>query len=491
MSTINFTNSSGLALQFPNHDLDLVLTELTTGNTYYSVGNNDLVYIMLGSGYLLVMDISNTINRKLFESYHFSSSNLYPFQIKLTHDSTSAVMSINDALIASGYSGVTPVSSLASVYMMLYIQSGSNIDVYSKDQINQLLLKLIDNAPSNLDTLNELALALQGESTQEANDVASILTQLANKLNKSNPGYTGTLNNSDNSFLVDVSGNITCHNALFNGIVSGLTMAEISGLVDALTSKANLSGCTFTGTVNGINKSMIGLDQVDNTADKNKVFTESQITGLVTDLSSKQPLLTTNSVPISYVSGLQASLNSLQPTIGTGTLSIANKSGLQASLDSKANLSGCTFTGTVNGITKSMVGLSNVDNVADASKVFAESQISNLVTDLASKQPLDSTNTLASLPKNVSTTTAYFSGFPTDLLSWSTSGSATFTNSSGMQHLNFPTVDSAMSVSIPSSISTSTVCTLSVAIQSDTANSFTLIVTKKFNTSSKSKLLAC
>ena len=88
MTTVNFTNSSGLALQFTNHDLDLVLTELTTGNTYYSVGNNDLVYIMLGNGYLLVMDISNTINRKLFECYHFSASNLYPFQLKLTHDYT-------------------------------------------------------------------------------------------------------------------------------------------------------------------------------------------------------------------------------------------------------------------------------------------------------------------------------------------------------------------------------------------------------------------
>ena len=275
---------------------------------------------------------------------------------------------------------------------MLYVQSGSNVDVYSKDQVTQLLLNLIDNAPSNLDTLNELALALQGESTQQANDVANILTQLSNKLNKNNPSYTGTLNNSDNSFIVDASGNITCHNATFNGTVSGLTTAEISGLLDALTAKANLNGCTFTGIVNGITKGMIGLSNVDNTADSSKVFTESQITGLVADLSSKQPLLTTNSVPISYISGLQASLNSLQPSIGTGTLSIANTAGLQASLDSKANLSGCTFTGTVNGINKAMVGLSNVDNTSDASKVFTESQVTGLVSDLASKQPFDNTN---------------------------------------------------------------------------------------------------
>ena len=80
MSTINFTTSSGLTINFTNNDLDLVLTTLATSDTYYSVGKNSLNYIMLGNGYLLIIDISTTTNRKLFESFHFSASNLYPFQ---------------------------------------------------------------------------------------------------------------------------------------------------------------------------------------------------------------------------------------------------------------------------------------------------------------------------------------------------------------------------------------------------------------------------
>ena len=198
--------------------------------------------------------------------------------------------------------------------------------------------------------------------------MAYILSQLATTLDTHYPSYIGALHNSDSSFLVDASGNSTCQDAIFNGAVYGLTIDKIDGLVNALTSKANLSGCTFTGVVNGITKDVIGLGNVNNTADTSKVFTQAQITGLVADLSSKQPLLTTNSVPISYVSGLQASLNSLQPTIGTGSLSIANTSGLQSALDGKANLSGCTFTGTVNGITKAMIGLGNCDDTSDANK---------------------------------------------------------------------------------------------------------------------------
>lgn len=61
----------------------------------------------------------------------------------------------------------------------------------------------------------------------------------------------------------------------------------------------------------------------------------------------------------------------------------------QTAIDLKAPLASPTFTGTVAGVTKAMVGLGNVDNTADASKTFSESQITNLVTDLAAKQPLD------------------------------------------------------------------------------------------------------
>jgi hypothetical protein len=44
------------------------------------------------------------------------------------------------------------------------------------------------------------------------------------------------------------------------------------------------------------------------------------------------------------------------------------KSEIDTSLGLKANLANPTFTGTVSGITKAMVGLGNVDNTSDASK---------------------------------------------------------------------------------------------------------------------------
>lgn len=50
------------------------------------------------------------------------------------------------------------------------------------------------------------------------------------------------------------------------------------------------------------------------------------------------------------------------------TGSMANQTDLQSAFNLKANIASPTFTGTVSGITKAMVGLSNVDNTTDANK---------------------------------------------------------------------------------------------------------------------------
>jgi hypothetical protein len=52
----------------------------------------------------------------------------------------------------------------------------------------------------------------------------------------------------------------------------------------------------------------------------------------------------------------------------------ADVTGLQAALDAKAPLASPTFTGTVSGVTKAMIGLGSVDNVADASKPVSTAQ---------------------------------------------------------------------------------------------------------------------
>jgi hypothetical protein len=96
---------------------------------------------------------------------------------------------------------------------------------------------------------------------------------------------------------------------------NGLTLTGSTFSAD-LSVLAPKDSPTFTGTVSGVTKAMVGLQNVDNTSDASK--------------------------PVSTAA--------------------------QTALDLKANLNAPTFTGTVSGITKSMVGLGNVDNTTDANK---------------------------------------------------------------------------------------------------------------------------
>ena len=129
---------------------------------------------------------------------------------------------------------------------------------------------------------------------------------------------------------INVLDGITASTAELN-LLDGATLSTTElNYVDGVTSsiqtqidsKAPINSPTFTGTVSGVTKSMVGLGNVDNTSDANK--------------------------PIS-----------------TAT---------QTALDLKAPLANPTFTGTVSGVSKSMVGLGSVDNTSDASKPVSTAQ---------------------------------------------------------------------------------------------------------------------
>lgn len=131
-------------------------------------------------------------------------------------------------------------------------------------------------------------------------------------------------------------------------------IADVTGLVTALAGKepanANIQGhIAATNNPHGVNKTQVGLGNVDNTADVNKpvstaqqealdgkantVHTHaiSQVTGLQTALDAKAGTVHTH--VINDVTGLQTALNNKAPLNHTHV--IADTTGLQAALDAK------------------------------------------------------------------------------------------------------------------------------------------------------------
>ena len=111
MSTINFTNSLGVTITFTETELISILTNLSSSNAYFTSGLNEILFIRISQGKLLLIDLNDNINRKLFEiySFHYSVGNV--FHLKLVHNDNALELNINDALISVGFSGTTPITT--------------------------------------------------------------------------------------------------------------------------------------------------------------------------------------------------------------------------------------------------------------------------------------------------------------------------------------------------------------------------------------------
>jgi len=152
---------------------------------------------------------------------------------------------------------------------------------------------------------------LQSAVTGNDTDIATLQTD---KANLDSPTFQGTVVLPATTSIGSVDGTEIGY---LDGVTSGI-QAQIDGKLGTTTATATyapLSGPTFTGTVSLPSTTSIG--NVDATE-------------------------------LGYLDGVT--------------------SGVQAQLDAKADLASPTFTGTVSGIDKTMVGLGNVDNTADADK---------------------------------------------------------------------------------------------------------------------------
>ena len=148
-------------------------------------------------------------------------------------------------------------------------------------------------------------------------------------------------------------------------------VSTAQGVVNAL--KAPLASLTFTGTVAGVTKTHIGLANVTN-----DVQLKATGSNAPNSLKNSQITLTDSSGTVTLNNAGAGTITATKLALGNvDNVSDANKpvSTAQATVNAlKAPLASPTFTGTVAGVSKSHVGLSNVDNTTDALKPVSTAQ---------------------------------------------------------------------------------------------------------------------
>ena len=393
------------------------------------------------------------------------------------HNATVSTSTTTGALQVSGgigiggnlYVGGTTVGITQTMVGLSNVDNTSDVNKpVSTAQQTALDLKANLASPTFTGTVSGITNTMVGlgnlDNTSDANKPVSTSQQTALdfKAPLASPTFTGTVtapatsitNTTDSSSTatgaLQVAGGAGIGGNLYvGGTTVGITKTMVGlGSVDntadtakpvstaqqtALDLKATIASPTFTGTVSGITQTMVGLGNVDNTSDANKPVSTAQQTALDLKATIASPtftgtvtlpttLITNTTVSTSTASGaLQVAggvgiggnlyiggttVGITKSMVGLGNVddtSDASKpvsTSQQTALDLKATIASPTFTGTVSGITKTMVGLGNVDDTSDASKPVSTSQ----QTALDLKAPLASptfTGTVAGITQTM------------------------------------------------------------------------------------------
>ena len=173
------------------------------------------------------------------------------------------------------------------------------------------------------------------------------------------------------------------------GQADGVASLDSGGKVpdsEIPTAIARLASPTFTGTpaaptaTAGTNTTQVATTAFVGTAVSNLVNAAPESLNTLKELSDALGADANYASTITTALGTKAPIAS--PTF-TGTVTIPSG----ASISGYALLAGPTFTGTVGGITKSMVGLSNVDDTTDANKPVSTATQTALDLKLNSNSP--------------------------------------------------------------------------------------------------------
>ena len=325
----------------------------------------------------------------------------------------------------------------------------SNLHAATKQYVDNTIANVIDFAPSALDTLNELAAAINDDNNFY-NTIVGYIDNTVDSVVGDHATDTANIHGISNTFNLVYSADMASYvgnavadildNSSFTGTISlpsttsigDISATEIgyldnvsSNIQTQLDAKAPTSSPTFTGTVGLPSTTSIGdvsgteigylnnvtsniQTQLDAKAPAdNAVFTGSitlpsntsigNVTateiGYLDNVSSNvqsqlDAKLATSSAasiyaPITdpvFINSVSLPANTIIGDVSSTEIGYLNNvsSAIQTQLDAKAPTANPTFTGTVSGITASMVGLGSVNNTSDLDKPISNATQSAL-----------------------------------------------------------------------------------------------------------------
>ena len=141
-------------------------------------------------------------------------------------------------------------------------------------------------------------------------------------------------------------------------VVNSISLIKPDGTIEEWTLGGNIATVhnpTFTGTVNGVTKDSIGLDNVDNTSDLNKPVSTATQNAINTVVSNTNTTFTSQ---LALINGHTNSINNINTTL-TSPLGLLNSNG--SNLSSLITSTNNTFTSQLGLINANKASISTLN----------------------------------------------------------------------------------------------------------------------------------
>ena len=100
------TNSEGKVLSYTNEFIKTQLLQLTSSNNYYTSGDDDILFIKIGSNKVLILDYTYHINRNIFQNYTINENSLNNYDLEFILNNTSNEYDLQSVYNGNGFLGI-------------------------------------------------------------------------------------------------------------------------------------------------------------------------------------------------------------------------------------------------------------------------------------------------------------------------------------------------------------------------------------------------
>ena len=76
------TNSEGKVLTYTNEFIETFLLQLNPSNNYYTTGDDDIIFIKIGSNKVLVLDYIYHINKTIFQNCTINDNTINDYNLE-------------------------------------------------------------------------------------------------------------------------------------------------------------------------------------------------------------------------------------------------------------------------------------------------------------------------------------------------------------------------------------------------------------------------